>query len=175
MASVPYRLAFEVGRFPPLEPWMAIPLVFLASGIVLVFAPNFTNRLLPFGPGALFRKVFSWVYLSFSLIICVGFIASFYGSYLKYREILDRHEYSTADGCVENFRAASPANRGEERISVGGKTFSYTDSELSPAFHQTSQNAGPIRPDSRVIIDYDDDVIIRLKIIDHACPPAKES
>ena len=59
----------------------AIPLVLICAGLLLVFAPELMQRLLPYGLQGRARRIFSWVFLCGGI---VGALATFLGTTRPY-------------------------------------------------------------------------------------------
>ena len=168
-----YQTAFDISQGPlRFEPFLGIPLLLTAVGALLVFAPRLMNTLLPGGVKGPARIVFSWFYFLFAATLSVIFLASYYTPYFSLRRTLETGQAAVTEGCLQAFHPMPMEGHQDEWFQVSGKTFSYSDYAITPAFRQTESHGGPIHADSRVRIHAVDGNIARLEVIDHACPPA---
>ena len=71
---------------------------------------------------------------------------------------------SMVEGRVENFVPMPFEGHAEERFTVRGVSFSYSDYTMGSAFKNTSSHGGPIRPNLYVRIRYRGNSILKLEV-----------
>src|SRR5215813_9594339 len=95
-------------------------------------------------------------------------IAGLIWSYDEYAELARRYrrgDFIEVSGKVENFdQGLSPARPGDERFTVNGVTFFYSQNMVSAGFRKTHNSGGPLRDGMTVKIRYIGSSIVRLEI-----------
>jgi hypothetical protein len=82
--------------------------------------------------------------------------------------------YQRTEGCVQGFHPMGREGHQLERVQVNGQEFDYSDFVLTSGFRQTEAYGGPIHADSRVRLGYVGSDIVRVEVVDHACPRAPD-
>jgi hypothetical protein len=114
-------------------------------------------------------------------------------SLMSYHDIAHAHyardsaikgQFAGLEGCLDYFHPGSyhqtKGTAGNERWSVRGHEIEYGASQIRFGYHSVEPRGGSIHADTRVRIffvrDYflHRDDIIRLDVIQHACPPAPD-
>ena len=89
-----------------------------------------------------------------------------YGEYRHLVAALQNGEAQVVEGIVTDFKPIPPQGHADERFTVAGHTFSYSDYVTTSAFHTTRSYGGPIRAGLRVRVTYVGNSIVRLEIAD---------
>lgn len=186
MADPDYSLVFDLAQAA--SPWPGIALVFaigiVALAITLALLLWLRGR---FGgkPSPTNRKTI-WFFTLFASIWAVAML--FGGVHQTARErALQAAARSdlvrTVEGCLDTFtpeRASSMrGTTSDERWSVAGQRFAYSSGDMGSAFHLIEREGGPVHADSRVRVSFVPDrftggvQIVRLEVMDRACPMAK--
>jgi hypothetical protein len=113
-------------------------------------------------------------FISRMIIFSIGFsflwtaIASksLIGNYLFFRNILLNKEYLEVEGYVENFNPMPYEGHQLESFKVKGITFKYSDFVVSSGFNNTKSHGGPIDEGKYVKIDYYNNTILKLWIME---------
>jgi hypothetical protein len=171
-----YRPVFDIGSRPfHFEVWM-LPLVILPSVFfALTVTPQvYVDRFFTRGPRGRAGKAFAAIGFVFSFMISVTWAVSHFGRNQELKDAEKRGAFSVVAGCLEGFHPMPASGHDTERLRVAGRDFAYSDFIDTPAFNNAESQGGPIHPDSRVRIGSVDGDIIRLEVIDHACPKAPD-
>lgn len=88
--------------------------------------------------------------------------------------------YLTLEGCLDEFepgaRVVGRAGSGYERWRIGGQEFRYGAGQFGYAYEKVEPLGGIVHAESRVHVAYvlngDEADILRLEVIQHACPAA---
>jgi hypothetical protein len=137
---------------------------FPAIGLVLVlvsglFVLNPTLAIL-LGIWGRPKKLFSWVFLGFSVLWTVMTFGITYREYRAAATALKEGRYLVAEGLVENF-VSGPK---QESFTVGNRSFSYADSVVTAGFRHTASHGGPVHEGLYVRVTYVGNLILRLEI-----------
>lgn len=160
-----YYVAFDLAR-SGFRNWTfaAFGLIFAFIGCLLVFTPNLMQRVMPGGLQGKFRKIFSWVFLTFAVAwTAVVFIATT-GQYRSLKSAEDHGYLRVVQGVVKNFHPMPYTGHAMETFEVNGVHFSYSDYVSTAAFNNTAAHGGPIREGLPVRISYVGNAIVRLEI-----------
>ena len=127
---------------------------------------------------AWFMIPFGLIWLGFTSYMSVGDIES---ARAARRDVVGGN-YRTLEGCLDYFRpgAVSPRRSvlGNERWAVNGHPFSYGANQSRFAYHKVEPRGGIVHRRSKVRVSFihDDflnrDDIVRLIVVQGACPPA---
>lgn len=168
MISAPGNLTpvFDILKTTPFEPVLLIPVGLAGIGVLMIQGFFFGRS--KWSPAA--KAIFAWFYFLFAAAIAAVSLWSYYGDDLRLRQAVRAGGYETVEGCLEAFHAMSETGHGDERLRVGGRTFAYSDFNLTPAFHSSAFRNGPIHRDSWVRIAFVGGDIVRLDVADGACP-----
>ena len=142
----------------------AIPLVLICAGLLLVFAPELMQRLLPYGLQGRARRIFSWVFLCGGI---VGALATFLGTTRPYDTAAaasPEHRYRVVAGPVTDFVPMPYTGHQLETFVVGGRKFAYSDYVLTGCFNNTASHGGPIRAGATVRVAFVGNCIVRLEV-----------
>jgi hypothetical protein len=171
-----YRLAFDVGsRTHHFEAWTAPLIILPCVFFILAITPQmYVDRIFNRGLKGAAGKAFSIIGFLFSASIAAFVLVGHSGLGEELKTAEKRGAYSVAEGCLEAFHAMPVDGHDNERLRVAGHYFEYSDFMMTPAFNNTESHGGPIHADSKVRISFIDDEIIRLEVIDHACPKAPD-
>lgn len=83
----------------------------------------------------------------------VAAAVSIFSEWYAFRQALARGT-PVVEGPVEHFQPLPASGHGEERFTVGGVAFAYSDYDVSSGFNLTSTHGGPIRAGEDVRIHY---------------------
>jgi len=99
------------------------------------------------------------------------------------RNAVELGKLRTVEGCLDYFRPGAPngskTTLGNEEWSIQGLVFSYGAGEVRPAYHLVSTAGGQVRADTRVRVSfivspaYRRREIVKLELVPHACPTAR--
>lgn len=160
-------VAYDILNAGPIDTTLLPMLILPALGLVMIIFPNFMRRL----PKSVDR-VFSWFYFLFSGSISALWLLSSFTSYSSLRDARVSGAYQTVEGCLEAFHPMPESGHDDERLIVGGRTFTYSNYGVTSGFRNAESHGGPIHRDSWVRIAHVDNDIIKLEVADHACPAA---
>jgi len=108
-------------------------------------------------------KLRGGVVMSLGLVWCVlNALGALHCSSLK--RALAEGRVSVVEGTVDRFEPMPYEGHRNERFSVNGVTFSYSDYSQDPGFHQSMSHGGPIREGLPVRISYVDKTIVKLEV-----------
>lgn len=82
----------------------------------------------------------------------------------RFRHVLAQGGYQVVEGEIRDFTPEGADGHPREHFRVGNSTFEYSSSDITPAFHQSAAEGGPIRPNLRVRIAAFEGSILRLEI-----------
>ena len=161
-----YELIFDVAEggfrnwtFP------AFGLIFVVVGIFLVK----NRKILPYMfPGQMGPKdgVKLGVFVLACSILWVAFtLRGTWRDYSDLRNALKDGNIAVAEGWVENFIPMPYTGHAQERFSVCGVPFSYSDYGVTAGFNNTSSHGGPIREGLWVRITHLGNSIARLEAV----------
>jgi hypothetical protein len=161
-----YRLAFDMGQ--PENLFGLWPLLVLPVGatVGLFFSGFVLNQ------RRSRRWASGWLFVAFSgTIVVLVLVANLsQGKQLQAAEAAGNA--IVTEGCITHFHPADREGHDDEEVEVGARSFSYSDSKETPAFHQSESHGGPIHADSKVRITSVFGEIVRLETQDHACASA---
>jgi hypothetical protein len=106
-----------------------------------------------------------------AMVFCPAWaIAAFLWTRSDYTELAQRYSegvFSEVSGKIENFDKLVPSGRtGDERFTVNGTDFYYSQYTASAGFRKTRSAGGPLRNDLFVRIRYIGNAIVRLEVCD---------
>ncbi len=111
-----------------------------------------------------FLRFIPIVLSGFGLLLTLASIPLTLLPHIRLVSALSTGRCSVTEGKVQNFQPMPPSGHGEERFTVNGKTFAYSDFIVSPGFHKTQFCGGPMREGLQVRIQYLGGDIARLEI-----------
>jgi hypothetical protein len=152
-----YRTVFEVSVST--LPWW-IPLLGLVVAAIGIFF-FFNGRRTPRSAG---RMAFGVYAIVFGALITVVTLFVIRRDYCGIRGAYASHRYSVVEGRVEDFVPMPPGGHRDESFSVGGMRFSYSGYTVTPCFHQTAVQGGPIRDGINIRVFYIGGCIVRLDV-----------
>jgi hypothetical protein len=141
---------------------VAFGCVFIVIGIGLVV---FRHRIMAKWSSAA-ASVFSFGYLGFSLLWTTMAFASTYSEYRTALSARLKGTASVTEGVVSNFVPMPYGGHADEKFTVSGVTFSYSDYAITSGFNNTRSHGGPIDEGKRVRVTYVGNVIVRLEVAD---------
>ena len=160
-----YYTVFDLAQAGYRNWWFpASGLIFVFIGSLLVFAPDWMQKLLPYGFQGRARRLFSWFFFVFALLLTGTSIVGTYGQYLSLRQVEGDGRFKVVEGEVRSFRPMPYSGHAYESFEVGGVAFHYSDYEVTPGFNNTASHGGPIREGLPVRITYYGNTILRLEI-----------
>jgi Na+(H+)/acetate symporter ActP len=135
--------------------------VMIVVGLGAVVATSYRPRA--------FVLIWTTALVSIALLVTLGFGFG----WLNLRSKAESGVTAVVEGCITRFHPSS-GQRGddEEMIEVSGQRFVYSDDEVTPAFHRTVSQDGPLRPDTWARITHVGNEITKLEVVGHACPTA---
>ncbi len=171
-----YKVVFDLLGQPTAFDSSLLPLLILpVVGLVLVITPQaIVDRYLPNGPKGVAGKIFAWVFFLFTGSISATWL---YGTLQQTSSLKSAEETgrtSIVEGCLQYFHPMPESGHDLEKIEIGGRVFSYSDYVDTPAFHTTESHGGPIHPDSKVRLIIVGNDIVRVEVVQKACPVAPE-
>lgn len=158
-----YSLIFDAADDPFRNWWFAAGgLVLVAVGVMLAFYPHVLER---FG----FRNVtkrwlFRWVYFfgAVGWTVWAGiFVVS---DSMAARSAVLSGDCEVLEGRVANFHSMPKEGHDQERFTVNGVPFFYSDFEVTAGFNNTASHGGPIREGLPVRVCHRDGLILRLEV-----------
>ena len=160
-----FETAFDISK-SGISNWesLLIPLVLTTLGAILVFAPNFMQKILPDGLQGKARRIFSYFYFGFGLFITTTFFWSVGGDYYNNISAFNSGKYKIVEGYVTDFVPMPFEGHANESFKVSGITFSYSDYTITSGFNNTCSHGGPICGGEYVRISYVGNTIIKLEI-----------
>jgi hypothetical protein len=107
---------------------------------------------------------FGWAAIVFGGLTAILAFTSGYAEYRSARNALEARHYAVVEGLVTNFVPMPYGGHSEESFTVGGKTFTYSDFNLTAGFNNTRSHGGPIDAGELVRVSYIGNTILRLEI-----------
>ena len=102
-----------------------------------------------------FGKWLGWIVGVFCFAFFILSVVSHTLDYREKRGILESGQFSTADGCVEQFHAAQFGGRDTEHFEIDGVYFEYSPSEINNGYHLPAIRGGIIKENGQHLkIDY---------------------
>jgi hypothetical protein len=148
-----------------LAPIVLIGLIFVASGALLVYAPDTAQRFLPSrGPSVRERPIFSRFFFGFSLLYTAIALAATLLQHWETQDLLRDPQLSVVEGPVTDFVPMPEAGHAMETFRVQGQSFSYSDFVVVPGFHNATSHGGPIRDGLYVRVTHVGDVILKIEV-----------
>lgn len=124
--------------------------------------------------------IFSVLFLSFSLIMAVYDASWVFDA----RRRVENKTFRAVEGCLDSFHPGSEyssrSTAGNEYWTVGGERFEYGVGEVRNGYHTPEPAGGFVHPDSQVRVAFvpsynsGNKEIVRLEVIQHACPSAPD-
>lgn len=138
-----YSIVYEVTN-EKLDSVIFIPLIFILIGFGLSYINykyfDSTSTRGKYITG--FGIVFGLFSLIFSLITIPSSLTSYYSTMKKY----DQNDFKTIEGEIENFDPMPYGGHKQERFTLNGIEFDYSDFSASYyGFHNTASHGGPIK------------------------------
>lgn len=164
--------------------------LFLIVGVGLLLAAWVILRLTKAKRGETVDRLrgMAWFLISFG-VIWLGFTSYMgigeIGSVAAARDNVLSGNYRTLEGCLDYFRPGVPnpgkTIAGDERWAVDGHAFRYGAGQIRFAYHKVEPLGGIVHRRSKVRVSFirDDflhrDDIVRLAVVQNACPPAPDA
>lgn len=143
---------------------LLIPLLLTVLGALLVFAPNFMQKILSDGVQGKARHIFSYFYFGFALFMTILWIWSVGSEYYKSITAFGSGKYKIVEGRVTDFVPMPYEGHADERFRVNGVPFSYSDYSITCGFNNSASHGGPISEGLYVRISYVGNIILKLEI-----------
>ena len=158
-----YVAVFDVSvdAYRNVLPFLEPGVDFLAAGSILLFKPEWFERILHCRIKHL--RVLHWLYFVFALIYTTGAGIIVTGEAFLTTDLINH--CNTIEGPVEHFHPMPPDGHDRERFDVDGVNFSYSDYDVTAAFNNTQSHGGPIREGLPVRICYWGGEILRLETV----------
>lgn len=169
-----FLLAFDVrtspdGWYAEVWPFLLLPLLGLATALLANRLPPIFS---PRSPAA--RRLVGGVLFAL-LLPLEGLVAYLHFNKMQaYRAIMDEGKAERVEGCLDYFHPMPASGHEYEIIALAGKSFTYSDFDLTMPFTNTEAHGGPIHADSAVRIWHHRGAILRLEVSQRACPPAPD-
>ena len=148
-----------------LAPIGLVGLIFVASGALLVYAPDIAQRLLP-SRGRLVREhpIAGRLLFGFSILFTAIVLAATLAQHWETQDLLHDPHLSVVEGPVTDFVPMPKAGHAMETFRVQGQSFSYSDFVVVPGFHNATSHGGPIRDGLYVRVTHVGDVILKIEV-----------
>lgn len=158
-----YRVVFDIAT-AGYKAWFFVAIggigVLAGTGLVAF------RRFLPERRPLLFHRYFPFLFLGFTLLWTTW---AFVGTYSEYRTALAARLNGTAtvtEGVVTDFVPMPRSGHADEKFTVNGITFAYSDYHVTAGFNNTKSNGGPIDEGKKVRVTHLGDIIVKLEIAD---------
>ena len=136
-----FRTVFDVAREGYGAWWFpAIGIVGILVGGLFVLNPTLAILVGIWGRP---KKLFSWMFLGFSVLWTVMTFRITYNEYRAATTAFKEGRYSIAEGPVANF-VSGPK---QETFTVGDRSFSYSDNVVTAGFRHTASREDPFTKD----------------------------
>ncbi len=156
-----YLIVFDITEAGFKSWWFsAFGLIFVALGIGQIYF----RKIFPYRGTNSFKKIFPYIFLGFTILWTSTSFFSTLNNYTKYRNILKSGNCEITEGRVYDFVPMPYEGHANEKFSVNGQTFSYSDYSISAGFNNTSSHGGPIREGLQVKIWHHCNTILKLAI-----------
>ena len=139
-----------------------------AIGIILIVLLFFAAKGFPRALAYLLGSVMACV----ALVLITSSLNDIFVAYPRVVATYRAHRYQVVDGCLQTFVPSPIPGHSPDTIRVDGRTFSYDDYVEVPGFHQTEDGGGPIHADTWVRLFLVGDAIVRIDVVQKACPEA---
>ncbi len=139
-------------------------LVFVAIGVLLVAIRRHLPAMFPGGRSPRVAAAFAYGWLAFSLLWTAVTFTVTRRDYSTLRDALVNGEVEVVEGRARGFVPMPPGGHGEERFTVCGVAFSYSDYLVTAGFNDTSGDRGPIREGSWLRLSHVGNRIARLEV-----------
>jgi hypothetical protein len=160
-----YTTVFDASQHGYENFWSLTPiLILVALGAMLVFRPALMQLVLPQGLQGRARRIFSWCYFIFSLLMAAALLPGTLAEYQRATSDLREGRYSVVEGPVSDFMPMPYEGHAQESFTVNGHRFSYSDYIMTAGFRNTASHGGPIREGLYVRISYSGNLILRLEV-----------
>jgi hypothetical protein len=160
-----YELVFDAGQSGFRNwPFAAVGLAFVCVGAFLVKNRRNLPTMFPGGMGPKAASAFAYVFLVFSAVWTAAAFAATIRDYSVVRRALQNGDAQIVEGRVEDFTPMPFTGHAQERFTVCGVPFEYSDYIVTSGFNHTSSHGGPIRSGLWVRISYVGNIIARLEI-----------
>ena len=148
-----------------LAPIVVVGMIFVASGAVLVYAPDTAQRFLPSrGPLVRERPIFSRSFFGFSILYTAIALAVTLAQHWETQNLLRDPRLSVVEGPVTDFVPMPEAGHAMETFRVQGQSFSYSDFVVVSGFHNAASHGGPIHDGLNVRVTHVGDVILKIEV-----------
>lgn len=157
-----YRAVFDISE-AGFKSWdfSAHGIILIVVGILLVvFQDKFSfNNKYP-----KFRKIFSYIFLGFSIFWTLTSFASTYYDYYHYSTEYMRGNYQVAEGYVTDFIPMPYGGHSQESFCVDNyPCFDYSDFLITAGFNNAKSHGGHISEGLPVRVSYIGNVIVKLE------------
>jgi len=146
--------------------------IFLFIGLVMQFGPKLLPKVADvvgqlFDPNFKQRTIARWLpkfFIGFSIFWILSVFGMTYTGYSKLVSAYDTGEFEVVEGFITDFRPMPKSGHPQERFSVDGVTFTYSDYNVVPGFNNTKSHGGPIDEGVYVRVSYVGNSIITLEV-----------
>jgi hypothetical protein len=161
---VSYHVIFDATDQPFWQASYNVFFVFPVVGALILIFPTLMQQLLPRGAQGALRTMLGGIFLIVPPIIGAYVIINAYSYRQRVLEWLRDGHVQVTEGPVTDFVPMPYEGHAQERFTVRGHTFSYSDYVLSPGFHNTASHGGPIREGLNVRVTFAGNLILRLEV-----------
>jgi hypothetical protein len=140
----------------------AFGFLFIALGVAFVAA---RHQIMPKWPRKA-QSLFAFFFLGFAIFWTIFAFAT---TYADYRSSLNARLNGTAtvtEGIVSDFIPMPESGHADEKFTVNGETFSYSDYVVTAGFNKTKSHGGPIDVGKQVRVTHVGNVIVKLEMED---------
>lgn len=163
VSAMTYRVVFDIATAGYRAGWfVGFGGILVLIGIGLVTFRRFLPKRRPF----IYRRAFPFLFLGFALL-WTTFV--FLTTYHQYRTALNARLNGAAtvtEGVVTNFIPMPYSGHADEKFTVNGVTFSYSDYSITAGFNNTKSHGGPIDGGKMVRVTHFGNIILVLEIAD---------
>ncbi len=160
-----YEVLFDVSM-TGYRDWM-VPvtgLLSLCTGFFLVWNRKRLPTMFPGGMGPRASAVFAYFVFGFSVLWTAVAVAATVKHHVSLRDALRSGQMEVTEGRIRDFHAMPHTGHSEEKFTVCGVAFSYSDYIITGAFNQTSSHGGPMREGLWVRLSHRGNRIARIEI-----------
>jgi len=158
-----YRVVFDIldvgykaGGFA------AFGLIFIVIGAL---ALAFPKKAVPkWSPAA--TSIFAFLFLGFAILWTTSAFVATYSEYCLCRNARLNGSATVTEGTVTNFVPMPYTGHADEKFTVNGTTFSYSDYGVTAGFNNTKSHGGPIDEAKKVRVTHVGNVIVKLEIVE---------
>ena len=148
--------------------WMLIPISFILIGYGISLFNIFLKQ--SKGKNRIYNTVFGIIFGTFALLFALMTIPHNLKSYNETKEIYESKKYKIIEGVVKNFKPMPYSGHQDEKFTLNGIEFSYSDFDQSYyGFNNTKSHGGPIDKNIKVRLSYftsnNKNIILKIELI----------